>query len=165
MPLHGIWIDRSKLYEAQRRGKTLAREDYVTDYFLKLSPLPCWKDLTPAQRSRKAQEMIADIEAEAAERRQKTGRSVMGMAAIQTQSPLDRPDNPKKKSPRPLVHAATKVVRRSFKTARSAFVQAYRKASKELRQGGRALSMLVLSTRFAIHAERADFHPLLGRLR
>ena len=81
--------------------------------------------------------MIADIEAEAAERRLKTGWSVMGMAAVQAQNPMDRPDNPKKKSPRTLVHAATKVVRRSFKTARSAFVKAYRKASKDLSQGGR----------------------------
>ena len=86
VPLHGIWIDRSKLYEAQRRGKTLAREEYVTDYFLKLAPLPCWKGLTPAERRRKAREMIAHVEAKGAADRQETGRSVMGMAAIQAQS-------------------------------------------------------------------------------
>ena len=136
VPLHGIWIDRSKLYEAQRRGKTLAREEYVTDYFLKLAPLPCWKGLTPAERRRKAREMIADVEAKGAADRQETGRSVMGMAAIQAQSPLDRSRN-LKKSRRPLVHAASKVERESYLTVRAAYVETYREASAELRRGGR----------------------------
>ena len=136
VPLHGIWIDRSKLYEAQRRGKTLAREEYVEDYFLKLSPLPCWRGLPPAERHRKAREMIADEEAQAAAKRQETGRSVMGMAAVQAQSPLDRSKN-LKKSRRPLVHAASMVERESYLTVRAVYVESYREASAELLRGGR----------------------------
>jgi hypothetical protein len=136
VPLHGIWIDRSKLYEARRRGKTLAREDYVTD-FLKLAPLPCWSGLTTAERRRKVQEMIADGEAEAAVRRQASGKSVLGMATVQAQSPLDRPASKLNKSRRPLIHAASKVVRETYKVVRRAFVEAYHEASKELLRGGR----------------------------
>jgi hypothetical protein len=137
VPLHGIWIDRSKLYEARRRGKTLAREEYVTDYFLKLVPLPCWKELPPAERRRKVQEMIADVEAEAAARRQETGKGVLGMPRVQAQGPLDRPTTGLKKSRRPLIHAASKVVRETYKVVRRAFLEAYHEASKELLRGGR----------------------------
>ncbi len=136
VPLHGIWIDRTLLYEARRRGKTLAREEYVKDYFLKLTPLPCWKNLPPAERRRKVQGMIVDAETEAAERRWAKGQSVLGMAAVQAQHPLDRSAN-LKKSRRPLVHAATKSGRESYLLVRAAFVEFFREASRELLQGGR----------------------------
>ncbi len=66
--------ERDERPRSRRRGKTLARGEYVTDYFLKLAPLPCWKDLTPAEGSRKVRDMIADVEAEAAAKRQAKGK-------------------------------------------------------------------------------------------
>ena len=62
--------------------------------------MPCWEELTPTQRRRKVQEMIAEIEEEAAAKRQENGKSVMGMARVQRTSPLKRPEN-FKKSKRP----------------------------------------------------------------
>jgi len=135
-PLHGIWIDRTKLNEAKRRGKTLAREEYETSYFLKLAPLPCWKDLTPAQRRRKVRGMIAEVEAKAAAERQESGKRVLGMAAVQARSPLDRSEKLKKR-PCPLVHAASKVERESYLRVREAFVEKFHEASAELLRGGR----------------------------
>jgi len=135
-PLHGIWIDRSKLYEAERRGKTLERDEYVKNYFLKLEPLPCWKHLTTAQRRRKVAEMIAEAEAEAAALRRASGTQVLGMAAVQAQDPLDRPER-FKKTRRPLLHAASKVERESYLIVRSVFVETYHEASAELLRGRR----------------------------
>jgi len=51
---------------AEHNCKPLERDEYVKNYFLKLAPLPCWKHLTTAQRRRKVEEMIAEVEAEAA---------------------------------------------------------------------------------------------------
>ena len=80
--------------------------------------------------------MIADVDAEAAAQRQATGKPVMGMAVVQAQSPPDRSEN-LKKSRRPLVHAASKAARESYKRVRAAFVEAFHEASAELRRGGR----------------------------
>jgi len=135
-PLHGIWIDRSKLYEAERRGKTLERDEYVQNYFLKLDPLPCWKHLTTAQRRRKVEEMIAEVEAHAAAMRQASGVQVLGMAAVQAQNPLDRAER-LKKTRRPLVHAASRVERESYLVVRAVFVERFHEASAELLGGGR----------------------------
>ncbi len=104
------------------------------DYFLKLDPMPCWEELTPTKRRRRVQEMIAEIEEKAAAKRQENGKSVMGMARVQRTSPLERPAN-FKKSERPLVHAASKAARDSYKVVRATFVEFFKNASRELLQG------------------------------
>lgn len=80
--------------------------------------------------------MIADIEQEAALRREATGSKVLGAAAIVKQNPFDRPARTKR-SPAPLFHAASKRARRELYMAYAFFLQAYRDASKKLRSGVR----------------------------
>ncbi len=41
-PLNGFWYDRTLKYEADRRGKEVDPETFITRYSLKLDPLPCW---------------------------------------------------------------------------------------------------------------------------
>jgi hypothetical protein len=53
---------------------------------------------------------------------------VLGRAAILAQDPHDHPERPKK-SPAPLVHAASKAVRLEFREAYALFVAAYREAA------------------------------------
>ena len=81
----------------------------------------------------------AEIEAEAAIRRQRTGSQVLGASAVRGQHPFDRPAK-SKKLPAPLFHAASKVVRRELYEMYGWFVAAFREASEKLRAGNRMVS-------------------------
>jgi len=132
--LEGLWFDRTQEYAARRRGEEFSRLQYATREILTLDPLPCWKDLTEEQRQRRAAALVADIEAEAATRRKKTGVKPMGPAAILTQDPPHRPAR-SKKSPAPAFHAASQAVHRGLRDAYALFVAAYREAVEKLRAG------------------------------
>jgi len=121
---------------ARRRGEKFDRMRYATREVLVLSPLPCWKHLSEEVRRQLVVEMIADIEAEAALRRQRSGSQVLGASAVRGQHPFDRPARPKR-SPAPLFHAASKLMREELWTAYAWFVAAFRDASAKLRSGDR----------------------------
>jgi len=84
--LEGWWFDRTQEYLARRRGESFGTYQYATRETLELAPLPCWKHLPPEQRQRLAAAMVSEIEAEAAERRERTGVQALGRAAILAQS-------------------------------------------------------------------------------
>ena len=111
---------------------------YATRETLILSPLPCWKHLTVQTRRRLAADLIAEIEAEAAVRRQGAGRQVLG-AAIRKQHPFRRPKR-SKKSPAPLFHAASQAVRKGLYEAYAWFVAEYAAASEKLLAGDRTVA-------------------------
>jgi len=135
-PAVGYWFDQTQEYAARRRGEKFDRMKYATREILVLSPLPCWKPLSEEVRRQLVVEMIADIEAEAALRRRRSGSQVLGAAAVRGQHPFDRPARPKK-SPAPLFHAASKRVRQELWTAYAWFVSAFREASAKFRSGDR----------------------------
>jgi hypothetical protein len=83
--------------------------------------------------------LVAEIESEAAARREQTGSQVVGVSAIRGQHPLDRPKR-SKKSPAPLFHAASQAVRRELYAGYAWFVAAYRDASEKLRAGNRTVT-------------------------
>jgi len=64
------------------------------------------------------------------------GLPVLGVEAILAKAPLHRPAT-LARSPAPLVHAATKAVRKAFYDAYAWFVAAFREAAERLRQGDR----------------------------
>ena len=80
--------------------------------------------------------LVEEIETEAAAERKKTGKPVLGVAAILAQDPHDHPKRPKKE-PAPFVHAATKAARLAFREMYALFVAAYREAAEKLRKGDR----------------------------
>jgi len=135
-PAVGYWFNQTQEYAARRRGEKFDRMKYATREILVLSPLPCWKHLSDEVRRQLVVEMIADIEAEAALRRQHSGCQVLGVSAVRGQHPFDRPARPKK-SPAPLFHAASKLVRQELWAAYAWFVAAFRDASAKLRSGDR----------------------------
>ena len=135
-PAVGTWFDQTQEYAARRRGEKFDRRKYATQEILVLSPLPCWKHLSEEVRRQLVVEMIADIEAEAALRRQRSGSQVLGASAVRGQHPFDRPARPKR-SPAPLFHAASKLVRQELWAAYAWFVAAFREASAKLRAGNR----------------------------
>jgi hypothetical protein len=135
-PLTGLWFDRTQECAARRRGQEYDRFKYATPYTVELSPLPCWKDLAPETRKKRIAEVIAEIDAEAAQWQEQTGKEPLGADTIRRQNPHQRPLR-SKKSPAPLFHAATKQVRDDLVAAYGAFLGAFRAASAALRSGDR----------------------------
>jgi REP element-mobilizing transposase RayT len=138
-PVQGYWYDETQAYAARRRGEEFDRMRFATLETLTLSPLPCWKHLPEEKRRKLAADLIAEIEAEAATRRQRTGSQVLGASAIRRQHPLGRPKK-SKKSPAPLFHAASQAVRRELYEMYGWFVAAFREAAEKLRAGDRMVS-------------------------
>jgi hypothetical protein len=132
--VEGYWFDGTQEYAARRRGEDFDRMRFATLETLTLSPLPCWKHLPEEKWRRLVAELVAEIELEAAARRQRTGRQVLGASAVRGQHPFDRPKKPKK-SPAPLFHAASKAARQELYTAYRWFVVTFREAAKKLWAG------------------------------
>ena len=78
--------------------------------------------------------MARSIEDEATTLRKRTGAAPLGVPAILAQNPASRPERIKK-SPAPLLHAATKAMRQLFYEGFAAFVSAYRAAAEKLGRG------------------------------
>ena len=136
-PLRGLWFDRTQEYAARRRGEDFDRLRFATVETLQLSPLPCWEHLSEEVWRRRALGMVQEIEEEAAARRSRTGSQPLGVSAVRGQHPHDRPAR-SKRSPAPLVHAASARVRREIWTGYSWFAAAFRAATEKLRAGDRA---------------------------
>lgn len=135
-PLHGIWFDRTKEYAARRRGLDCRPRDFATAETVVLAPLPCWRQLTASTRRELVSDLVHQVEQEAELLRRATGREPRGVAFILGQHPHGRPLR-SKRSPAPLVHAASAAVRRAFLEAYRIFVAAYRAASQRVRLGDR----------------------------
>ena len=125
---------RSLSKVARRRRESFDRLRFATRETLTLSPLPCWKGLSEAAWRQRAAALVAEIEGEFAAQRAKTGKQPLGVAAVLSQHPHDRPLR-SKKSPAPFVHAASKHVRRELYEAYRLFVAAFRGAAEKLRSG------------------------------
>src|SRR3954467_369458 len=132
--IEGYWFDRTQEYAARRRRETFDRLRFATRETLILSPLPCWKGLSEAAWRQRAAALVAEIESEFAAQRTKTGRQPLGVSAVLSQHPHDRPQR-SKKSPAPFVHAASRQVRRELYDAYRWFVATYRTAAEKLRAG------------------------------
>jgi hypothetical protein len=78
--------------------------------------------------------MAREIEEEAAAARERTGAKPFGAAKILAQHPWTCPERVKR-SPAPLLHAASKVVRQVFYEGFALFVAAYRTAADKLKRG------------------------------
>jgi hypothetical protein len=80
--------------------------------------------------------LVENVETEAALARSLKGLPMLGVEAILAKDPLHRPAA-LARSPAPLVHAATKAVRKAFYDAYAWFVAAFREAAEKPRQGDR----------------------------
>jgi hypothetical protein len=135
-PIRGYWFDRTQEYAARNRGEDFGRMKYATLETFELTPLPCWAHLAPEVYRQRVADLMEEIESEAAAELAKSGRMPLGVDGVLRQSPEARPIR-RKKSPAPLYHAATRVMRRTFWEAYAMFVAAFREASDRLRGGDR----------------------------
>ncbi len=133
-PLEGIWRERDQETRARNRGQEIDPSQFATPETFTLDPLPCWRHLSPEKQRQRVAHLVEEIETEAAVERKREGKPALGVAAILAQNPHNHPEYPKK-SPAPLVHAATKAARLVFWEAYALFVAAYREAAEKLRKG------------------------------
>ncbi len=127
------------------------RGAFMMPYELKLAPLPCWENLSTAEIRKRVARMVVEIEATAANLREKLGTEPLGMDAIRLQDPLNRPAN-FKSSPKPPCHAASKEMRKRFRQALHAFIEMFKEASLNLRLGNVAAAIF----------PKGCFRPSLG---
>ncbi len=132
--VRGVWFDRTEEYEARRRNQQFTKYEFAKVHDLELTPLPVWAPLSPEERRAKVKEMVRSITEETRRRVEETGRQPLGVKRILQQDPYDRPARPKR-SPKPIVHAATKAVRKAMKIEFYVFRKAYRYAAEQLRKG------------------------------
>jgi len=132
--LEGIWYDRTKKYEAARVGINCRPGEYSTKYEVPLSPLPCFKDLSPSEQRARYRAMVADIERETRKKFAHGGRRILGVRGILKMRPHHRPDKIKRK-PAPLCHCSDYDRWREYRDNYRWFVELYRVASRRLRAG------------------------------
>jgi|SRR6185312_11620534 len=135
-PLMGHWIDRTQEFAARNQQKETTPLRFATEELVVLSPIPCWAHLEPEAYRARVADMVETLETEAALARSLKGLPVLGVEAILAKDPLHRPAS-LVRSPAPLVHAATKAVRKAFYEAYAWFVAAFREAAERLRLGDR----------------------------
>jgi hypothetical protein len=133
-PLAGRWYDRTQEYLARRKGEDADPLQHATSETVTFSPLPCWEHLPPETYRKRVGSLVQEIEEEAAAARRRTGAEPLGAAKVLAQDPWTRPERVKK-SPAPLLHAASKAMRQLFYESFALFVAAYRTAADKLKRG------------------------------
>jgi len=134
MVIEGIWHDATAAYRDRVAGKNRSAKDYEQPERIHLSPLPCWRDLTPEAHQRQVADLVEGIEQETRARHQRAGTVPLGKAKMLAANPHDRPRRVKR-SPAPAFHAASKKARVLLRDAYRLFVAAYREAAEKLRRG------------------------------
>ncbi|MDX1998399.1 MAG: transposase [Thermoanaerobaculia bacterium] len=132
--LAGTWIDRTRAYEARRHRRGADLAPFSKRETVQLTPLPCWAHLSLEEQKARVRSLLAGIQEQAEAALRDRGTQPAGPEAIVRQNPLTRPATVKR-SPAPLVHAATREVREWFRRAYREFTTAYRDASRRFRSG------------------------------
>jgi hypothetical protein len=133
-PIEGYWFDRSKEYFARRRKEDFSRLQYATRESLTLLPIPCWEDVSLADRRTRVSELVDEIVTY--HRHLRRGQPTLGVDRILKQRPHDLPAK-SKRSPAPQFHTATRGARQVLRATYRAFACAYRRAALRLRAGER----------------------------
>lgn len=136
--LRGTWYDRTRQYNAARRGKAFDAEAFAEKVVCPLSRLPCWEHLSDEEHRARIEDLLEQIREEAAAMRKAEGivlrsrrKVVRSLLAV---DPFSAPKR-SKRSPAPSFHAATRSARRKLQEAYRAFVSAYRAAAEEYKRG------------------------------
>jgi REP element-mobilizing transposase RayT len=132
--LWGIWQERTAIWKAKQRGRSLPPNERITREKLELSPLPVWEGLSAERRRDAVRELVSEIEGRYRTRRAARSSKPLGERAIRAQNPHAAP-RATKRSPAPVAHAATRDVWLSMKAAYREFVSAYREAAQRSKEG------------------------------
>ena len=133
-PLRGVWFDRTREYQARRCGQRPSKYEFAEDETLELTPLPAWDNLRSTARREAVQHLLREIEGEARQARQASGRAPLGVRRILRQDPHHRPEH-FHRSPAPRFHAGTWRVRKGLELAYHEFRIRFRQAAEDLKRG------------------------------
>ena len=61
-PLVGHWFNRTKEWEARRRGRHFEKYDFATRYEIKLGQLPAFQDMSPESYRQEVADLVGKIE-------------------------------------------------------------------------------------------------------
>jgi hypothetical protein len=113
-------------------------EDFATEEVLTLEPLPCWEEeeVSVEELQGRVAEMVEHIADEAAASHEANGTRPSDPSVFLRVHPHQRAEKTKR-SPRPLVLAATQEVRERFREAYRIFSEACRVAAERLLAGQR----------------------------
>ena len=133
--LGGTWRDRkAACRDGRRKLGAKGWAAYETRYEINLSALPCWAEEPAHVWRREVAELVESVANEAAAQAIRTGRGVLGAAAVLQQLPQSLPKRSSRR-PAPRFHAATRAVYETMAAESRAFLSAYRVASKRFRAG------------------------------
>jgi REP element-mobilizing transposase RayT len=135
-PVDGTWHNRTLARTFRLQRKTPEPGQVEIRQVVTLSPLPCWKHLTPEAYRAKIADLVSGIEQSAAVERQKCHTEPLGAEQVLAQDPETRPES-LDRSPAPFVHATTQKIRKQLWDAYRWFVAVYREAADKLRKGDR----------------------------
>ena len=125
----GTWVNRTAI--ARSVGESGNLEKHTQRLELKLTPFPGYS--ASAFRELVKEQLARVIEEETARRRAE-GKRVLGTRQVLRQHPHRRSPKPKHRK-RPLIHAVSRRVRERYRVALQWFLETYRKAAKQLREG------------------------------
>lgn len=131
MILHGTWFDRTREYRARLCGNT---QTFPSPETVKLSPLPCWAQLSRQDLQTRVATMVGAIEEETRAMHEREKTKPLKLRQILEQDPHGVPRK-LKNSPAPLFIAATRQLKRELREAYDLFVARFREASARLRSG------------------------------
>ena len=136
--LRGTWFDHSKEFLARQRGEAVFPTQFATRFDVKLTPLPCSRNMTEDERQAHYRRVVGEIEAKAEAENREKGRTPLTVAEIIAQNPHSKPATTDR-SPAPFVHASDVATKTTFRAAYRAFVDAFRAGALRLRAGAREI--------------------------
>ena len=132
--LEGRWYDRTREFNAGRKGLSATRDGLAEVETVRLTPLPCLARLSDEETTQTVREIVREIEESAATRRREAGIGTLGLREVLRQDPEARPMNSKRSSA-PYSHCESKSERRRLWEAYCWFLSAYLEARERLRAG------------------------------
>jgi REP element-mobilizing transposase RayT len=136
--LKGRWYDRTREFNARRKGLSATRDELAEIETVCLTPLPCLAHLSEVKTAQTLREIVLEVEESAATRHQDDGIETLGRREVLRQDPEARPRN-SKRSPAPFSHCASKSERKRLWKAYCWFLSAYLEARERLRTGQRSV--------------------------
>jgi hypothetical protein len=85
--LTGYWFNRTRESAARIRGENPERLAYATPHELRLSPLPCWRQLSPEEIRQRVTALVQEIEEEAARDCRRRGVVPLGASSLSLRTP------------------------------------------------------------------------------
>ena len=135
-PLRFWYIDWNAWFDAGGpRTRTHRIKDYLEWVELELAPLPGLAEMAEHRRRTWIRRHVREVEEKARKEVASAGRTFMGVPALFAVAPRGRPSNPKRSGRQPLCHTTVPALYREYRKRHRDFMDEYRKASLDYRNG------------------------------